>query len=96
MFGGALALIMAESLETVLSTKDWFMKKIIGFAIVAVAFASCGDGESGQRQVQMEDNTVEAPTTSPHNNMTKDSSTGLDVRDTSTTVGYDTSAVRKN
>ena len=91
-----VSLFVAESLDEIFSTKDRFMKKILGIAIVALAFTSCGNGETGQREVEMVDNAVSAPTTAPHNNMTKDSSTGLDVRDTSTTVGYDTSAARKN
>lgn len=82
---------MAESLDEVFCIKDRFMKKILGIATVALAFASCGDGETGQREHEMVDNAVSTPTTAPHNNMTQDSSTGLDVRDTSTTVGYDTS-----
>lgn len=73
------------------------MKKIFGVALVAITVAACGDGESGQREVEMQDNAVEAPTTSPQTNTTAyDSSTGLDVRDTSTTVGHDTSVVPNN
>ena len=88
---------MAESLDEEECIKDRIMKKILGAAIVAILFTACADGESGQREVEMQDNTVEAPTTSPQSNKTAyDSSTGLDVRDTSTTVAHDTSVVPKN
>lgn len=73
------------------------MKKIFGAAVVALVFTACADGESGQREYEMKDNAVESPTTSPQSNTTAyDSSTGMDVRDTSTTVAHDTSAVPKN
>jgi hypothetical protein len=77
--------------------KDGIMKKIFGVAVVALVFTACGDGETGQREHAMQDNAVEAPTTSPQTNTTAyDSSTGMDVRDTSTTVAHDTSVVPKN
>lgn len=59
---------------------------------MAVAVTACGDGQTGQREHEMNDNVTEAPTTSPQSNTTAyDSSTGMDVRDSTTTVGYDTS-----
>jgi hypothetical protein len=72
------------------------MKKIVGFAIVAVLFTDCGDGESGQREYEMKDNTVEPPTTSPQSNTTSYDTSATGVQDSSTTVGHDTGAVRKN
>ena len=60
--------------------------------MVALTFAACSDGQTGQREVEMQDNATEAPTSSPQTNTTAyDTSTGLDVRDSTTTVGRDTS-----
>lgn len=73
------------------------MKKIFGAVVVVIALASCGDGGSGQREVEMQDNTVEAPTTSPQTNtISTDTSTSMDVRDSTTSIGYDTSATPRN
>ena len=72
------------------------MKKLLGFSILAVVVVACGDGESGQREVEMKDNTVQTPTTSPQTNTTGYDTSTTGVQDTSTTVGYDTSSKRKN
>lgn len=84
---------MAESLEVEECIKDRIMKKILGTAaVVAIVLTACADGETGQREIEMQDNAVAAPTTSPQSNTTAyDSSTSMDVRDSTTTMGYDTS-----
>ena len=72
------------------------MKKIVGMAIVALSISACG-GETGQREHQMQDNQVEAPTGNPNaNSPMKDTSTSFATSDSSTVIGYDTSARRKN
>ena len=43
------------------------MKKIVGMAIVALSVSACG-GETGQREYQMQDNQVDAPTGNPNAN----------------------------
>lgn len=70
------------------------MKKILGIAIVSISIAACGG--AGQREHQMQDNAVEAPTTSPQSNTTSFDTSTSGVQDSSTTIGYDTGAVRKN
>jgi hypothetical protein len=75
--------------------KDRIMKKFFGCAVVIATLSACG-GETGQREYEMKDNAVEAPTSSPQTNtMTMDTST-YGVQDSTTTVGWDTSAKRKN
>ena len=73
------------------------MKKLLGCVIITIALTACGNGETGQREVEMNDNAVQQPTTDQRTNTSiYDSSTTTGVRDSSTTVGHDTSANRKN
>jgi hypothetical protein len=89
-----ILLFMAKSLGKYERIKERSMKKIIGVAIVAITVAACGG--AGQREHQMQDNTVEAPTASPQTNTTMYDTSTSGVQDSSTTIGYDTGAVRKN
>jgi hypothetical protein len=71
------------------------MKKIAISAFSIILLASCG-GDTGQREHNMQDNQVDAPTSSPQTNtISKDTST-YGTQDSSTVIGYDTSARRKN
>jgi len=72
------------------------MKKIILAAACGFVLTACG-GETGQREHQMIDYQVEAPTSNPNgNDGLKDTSTPFTTQDTSTVIGYDTSVRRKN
>jgi hypothetical protein len=72
------------------------MKKLMGCIVLAAVFAACGDGESGQREVEVQDNAVQQPTSDPQTNTTAYDTSTRGTQDTSTTVGWDTSARRKN
>lgn len=72
------------------------MKKIIGLAIVAITVGACSDRASGEREHQMQDNSTEAPTASPQRNATPYDTSTSGVQDSSTTIAYDTGAVRRN
>lgn len=85
---------MAESLGNQYWIKESIMKKILGIAMVAISIAACGG--AGQREHQMQDNAVEAPATSPQGNTSPYDTSTTGVQDSSTTISYDTGAVRKN
>ena len=71
------------------------MKKILASAVILCFLAAC-EG-TGDRTYDMKTNTTEQPTNEINNTEgTMDSSTTNAVKDSSTSIAHDTSAVRKN
>lgn len=72
------------------------MKKIVGFAMVALTLTACSD--AGNRTVETPTNeNQKAPASDPNrgNNGPTDQSTTTAVSDSSTVIDYDTAARKK-
>lgn len=70
------------------------MKKLFGSAIILCLLAACQG--TGDHKDTMTTNTAEPPTSGKNNDQVVFDSSATGVQDSTTTMAYDTGAVRKN
>ena len=71
------------------------MNKLVGLIIVVLVTSACNN-PSSTRTEQMQDAEITSPPTGAPEQVNQTDTSANDVQDSSTTVGYDTSARRKN